>query len=397
MHKKEDYQAIERLYVPHWLISQIQGTNFDLVDHMKSLLQQDGRFNEVLAVERKEIEHFKHNQVSLRSLLRTPFLMVSPTLQTVEDWRCFVEDTPTTLAVDELRRKVPPLDSLSAQAIQYTNRRFLDLVTGLVNMSVLAAPLLGISTDLAKYLQQLQPYRLRIALGRMQGIPLFRWRFHSPTFWYEFTGSTLTDELIAHQIMLTSPEKTGQLPNLAGWGELRLERAKNETFADAMMAYECRASTAATLFRLNQNTLRKRYVAINGTSSKMGNQPNSLSWCADTPQNRLHATTYTWLYRSALAMGANAPEALIATNDVYGKLFDTKLVSADRGVNITRSMAADTRMAVAPCRSCGTHYLASNTATKIEMHSSFTCPACSQQLRPRRRRTQRNQEGGGDE
>ncbi len=54
--------------------------------------------------------------------------------------------------------------------------------------------------------------------------------------------------MIAHHIMLTSPEKTGQLPNLAGWGELRLERSKNETYADAMMAYGCRASTAATLF-----------------------------------------------------------------------------------------------------------------------------------------------------
>ncbi|MFC0403145.1 FlhC family transcriptional regulator [Paraburkholderia rhizosphaerae] len=396
MHKKEDYQAIERLYVPDWLISQIQGTNFDLVDHMKSLLQQDGRFNEVFTVERKEIDHFKHNQTSLRSLLRTPFLMVSPTLQTVEDWRCFVDDTATTVAVDELRRKIPPLDSMSAQAIQFTNRRFLDLVTGLVNMSVLAAPLLGISTELAMYLQKLQPYRLRMALGRMQRLPLFRWRFNSATFWYEFTGNTLTDEMIAHHIMLTSPERTGHLPNLAGWADLRLERAKNETFADAMMAYGCRASTAATLFRLNQNALRRRYVVINGESSKCGNSVNSVSWCVDNPHNRLHATTYTWLYRSAMAMGANAPEALIATNDIYGKLFDTRPLSADRGVHITRSMAADTRMAVAPCRSCGTHYVVSNTETKIEMHSSFVCPACTQQLGPRRRKTRRNA-GGNDE
>jgi hypothetical protein len=310
----------------------------------------------------------------------------------VDDWRCFVDDTATTVAVDELLRKVPPLDALSAQAIQFANRRFLDLLTGLIHMSVLAAPLLGISTALAKYLRDQPPYRLRMALGRMQNLPLFRWRFNSTTFWYEFTANTLTDNLIAHQIMLTSPEKTGHLPNPAGWSDLRLDRAHNEAYADAMMAYGCRASTASALFRLNQNTLRRRYVAINGESSKCGNSPNGLSWCVDTPQNRLHATAYTWLYRSALAVGANTPEALIATNDLYGKLFDSRLLSADRGINLMRAMAADTRMTVAPCRSCGTHYVVSNTDTRIEMHSSFVCPACSMQLRPKRRKARRSVE-----
>lgn len=47
-----------------------QVTNFDLVDHMKWLLRKDGRFNEILAVERKaSCLHFKHNESSLRNLL----------------------------------------------------------------------------------------------------------------------------------------------------------------------------------------------------------------------------------------------------------------------------------------------------------------------------------------
>ncbi len=83
------------------------------------------------------------------------------------------------------------------------------------------------------------------------------------------------------------------------------------------------------------------------------------------------------------------PKALIATNDIYGKLFSDRLISADRGCNLTRAMAADTRMTVAPCRSCGTHYAVSNTDTKIEMHSSFTCPACALQLKPKRRGARR--------
>jgi hypothetical protein len=96
-----------------------------------------------------------------------------------------------------------------------------------------------------------------------------------------------------------------------------------------------------------------------------------------------------WLYRSAIAMDANAPEALIATNDIYARLFENCLISADRGWNLTRSMAADTRLTVAACRSCTTHYVVSNNDTKIEMHNRFACPACQQQLNARKRAARR--------
>ena len=250
MDNKDEYRSVERLYIQDWLLDQIQVTNFELVDHMKLMLQQDGRFNEVFQVERKEIEHLKHNQSSLRNLLRTPFLMVEPTLQTVEDWRCFVDETPTTLTVDILRRKTPELDSLGNYAVGNSNRLFLSLVTQVIHMSVLCAPLLGITNELAQYLASVPPWKLHFALGRMKGLPLFRWRFNSPTFWYEFAASSLTDETIAHQIMLTSPIRSGDLPLIAGWSELRLERARNEIYAAAMMAHGLRASTASTLFRL---------------------------------------------------------------------------------------------------------------------------------------------------
>ncbi|CAG4914193.1 FlhC family transcriptional regulator [Paraburkholderia gardini] len=387
---KENYRSVDRLYMPEWLTGQIQVTNFDLVDHMKWLLQQDGRFNEIFRVERKEIEHLKHNQASLRSLLSTPFLMVEPTLQTIEDWRCFVDETPTTMAVDALRRMIPPLDSLAMYAVEQHNRLFLDLVTQVIHMSALCAPLLGITNELAQYLASVQPYKLRFALARMKGLPLFRWRFNSPTFWYEFTANTLTDETIAHQIMLTTPFKTGELPRTAGWSELRLDRGRNEVYAAAMMAHGCRASTASNLFRLNQNAMRLLFAKIHGFSSPMGNQPTSLTWFVESPQQRLHATIYTWLYRSAIATGVNAPEALIATSDIYGRLFSGKpLISVDRGWNLTRWMAVDARLTIAPCRQCRTHYVVSNSDTRIEMHNQFTCPACQQQLGPKRRGAKR--------
>jgi len=390
VNNKENYRVIDRLYVPEWLTDQIQAANFNMVDHIKWLLKHDGRFNEVFNVERKEIEQLQLNQSSLRNLLRAPFLMVEPTLQTVEDWRCFVDNTATTVAVDVLRRKTPPLDSLTAYAVNQQNFAFVSLVTQILNMSVMSAPLLGMQPELAKYLMSVPTHKLIAALGRMKELPLFRWRFDSPTFWWEFAGSTMTDEMIAHQIMLTSPSRAGELPHAALWGELRLGRLTNEAYASAMMAYGLRASTASSLFHLAQHTMRKRYHQIHGKSSAMGNTATSLSWFVETPVHRLHATVYTWLYRSATAMGANPAEALIATNDVYDRLFGgNRIINPDRGWNLIRSMAADARLTVAPCRACGTHYVVSNNDAKIEMHSRFTCPACNQQLGMKKRAARR--------
>jgi len=383
---RDTYRSIPRLYVPEWQTNQIRVTNFDLVDHMSWMLKRDGRFNEILAVERKEIEHLKHNQHSLRNLLHTPFLMVAPTLQSVEDWRCFIDGTATTVAVDQLRKTVPELDALSLYAIDQHNRMFVDLVKNVLGSSVLAAPLLGITCELAEYLASVPMYKLRLALGEMKSLPLFRWRFNSPTFWYEFTANTFTDEMIAHQLMATSPIKTFDLPRNANWADLRLPREKNEMYAHAMMAYGCRASTASTLFRLNPSAMRQRYAEMHGVSSPCGNQPTSLAWFVESPENRVHATALTWLYRSALARGANPPEAMIATLDIYALLFSGRqLISADRACNLTRSMAADTRLTISGCRSCRTHYVISNNESRIEMHNTFDCPACNRQLAQKKR------------
>ncbi|AJW93744.1 flagellar transcriptional activator family protein (plasmid) [Burkholderia gladioli] len=385
---RETYRSIERLYVPDWLGDRIRETNFDLVDQMRWLLDMDGAFNGILAVERDEIDQVKHNEASLRNLLRAPFLMVAPTLESVEDWRCFVDDTPTTVAVDQLIRKLPALDALAKFSVEHHNRIFLDLVTSVIHISVLAAPLLGIRTEVASYLASVPTYRLKIALAKMNGLPLFRWRFNSPTFWYHFTASRLTDEMVVHQIMATSPIRMNSAAGKAGWSELRLPRDKNETYASALMAYGCRASTAASLFRLNPNAMRQRFFEMHGTSSPCGNTPNSLSWFVEAPTNRLHGTIFTWLYRAALAAGANAPQALIATNDVYQQIFGGQhTISVDRGCNLTRAMAADNRLTIAPCRTCRTEYLVSNNETKIEMHHSFDCPACTGQLGTKRRGT----------
>lgn len=386
MNNTESYKSVDRFYLQQWAAKQFEAINFDLVEHMHSMLVRDARYSEIYAVDRKQLDHLKHNQESLRNLMRAPFLMFEPTLENVEDWRCLIEGAPTTVAVDNLRRSVPPAEGLAKHLIQQHNRSFLDLVTGVIHMCALSAPLLGMRHDLAKYLATVPVLDLRLALERIGALPLYRWRFDSPMFWYEFTAKTLTPEMVAHQIMLTAPEKSGSLPRASASGEPRMERSRNEMYAAAMMAHGCRASTVANLFRLPPNAMRNLYYEIHGESSKCGNLPTSLTWATESASNRVQASFFTWLYRSAVAEGANHAEALIATYDIYGRFFvQSPLISADRGNLMIRAMAADTRLTVSPCRSCSTHYVLANSENKIEMSHSWDCPACTGQLAMRRR------------
>jgi hypothetical protein len=384
----DDYKAIDRLHLPRWIAERIRFINYDLVSHIKQVLVDNPAFNAIYRVEVKEIDHLRHNENSLRSLLNAPFLMLSPSLPTIEDWRCFIDATPTTRAVDELRRKMPRVrKGLTTQSIQHHNRQFLDIIQSVANTSILSAPVLGMTPDLARYLGELPGYKLLTALERIGDLPLFQWRFVSPAFWFEFTANDLNLEQITHHIMSTTPFRAGELPHTANWAEMRLGRETHEMYAEALMAHGCRASTAATLFRLPQSRTRQMYVAIHGKRSPCGNLPNSLQWFVEKPQQRLHSTAFIWLYRSALNMGANTPQALIAAADLYNHLFRNgqRLLATDRGYNLTRAMAADARLSIAPCRECHTHYIVSNNESKIEMRNSFTCPACSNSLVPRER------------
>jgi hypothetical protein len=379
----DDYKAIEKLYLPRWIGERIRIMNFDLVDHIKQQLISNPAFNAIYRVDVGKIDNLSRNSKSLGRMIGTPFLILSPTLPTIEDWRCFVDETPTTRAVDELRSRLPRFrDALTTQAIQHHNRQFIDVIQAVVNTSVLSAPVLGMTPDLARYLGALPPFELHKAIQRIGDLPLFQWRFTNPAFWFEATANDFSLEQVAHHIMATTPFRAGDLPHTATWGELRMGRETHEMYAAALMAHGCRASTAATLFRLPQSKTRQMYMSIHGKRSPCGNLPNSLQWFVERPQQRLHSTVFIWLYRSALQMGANTPQALIAANDLYNQLFpgERALLATDRGYNLTRAMAADARLAIAPCRECRTHYIISNNESRIEMHGSFSCPACSNGL-----------------
>lgn len=382
-----EFKAIAKHYIEPWMTERIQSTNFDLINTMHQCLLTVPSLAFLFQVTRDRLSQLKDNRLALENLLFTPFSMITMTLTNVDDWKCLIEGTTTTLAVDKLKDDLPILPTITHFFISESNKRFLDMAISLIHMNVLAAPILGISDELARYLVTVSPHQLLIAMERAPGLPLFRFRFTTERFWLEVDNDYISSESVAHQVMMMTPA----LQNFSfpkDWNaDFRVTRTVGEVFGDAMMAYGCRASTVSNLFRLAANHTRGRYVEIHGKPSKCGNQPNSLNWFVETPVKRLHASVYSWLYRYALAGGATVPKALIATSDLYEKLFRNKaIINPDRAVLLTRSMSADNRLTMVPCRHCATQYILSNGDNKIEMQSSFQCPGCLLKLfnRPRK-------------
>jgi hypothetical protein len=366
-----------------YLAEKIQRTNYSLTGVMHKVLARYSDAEAFFGVSFENMETFKAHAAPMAKLMNMPFLALSPALQDPRDWETFVDGIMLSQTVVKLSSAMPFVDDVTARDIFHYNCTYVSLLKDVLHQNVLAAPLLGISFELADYLMALPIGRLEAAIGGIR-FPLYRWRFDDNLFWFEYSAGDLSDESAAHYVMRTSKLKSSALPYKNLWSDLRLDRAKREVYARLMMTQGCRASTATNLFALNSAITRNTYRQIHGVSSPCGNSASSLTWYVERPVHRLQASMLVWIYRCALKKGANIPEALIASNDVLEKMFGSRLtVSADRANHLTRSMATDSRLNLAPCRSCGTEYILSNDEGKIELAKDFVCPGCEYDLKPR--------------
>jgi hypothetical protein len=374
-----------------WLAEKIQRTNFSLTDFMFLALAGHSELEGIFGVSQANMDTFRQNAAQKATLMHLPFVALSPVLEDPRDWETFVDGAMDSQNVERLAREMPRVDQITSRDIYHYNQAYVQLLKDVLHMNVAAIPLLGISKELATYLKALPMARLDNAIGAIK-FPLFRWRFNDANFWTEFGAGWLTEETVAHYLMSTSPVSTASLPYQHAWTDLRLERSDKEVFAHMMMAQGCRASTATNLFTLRQGQGRAIYRQIHGVSSPCGCNPTSLTWYVEQSVHRLQATTYVWLYRSALDNGGNIPEALIAANDIMAKTFGKSLVmTADRGNHLTRAMALDSRLTMAACRGCGTDYILSNGEGKIELAKDFSCPGCNYLLSPKSQVSKRKQ------
>lgn len=372
-----------------WLAEKIQRANFALTDFMHLALAGDRQMQHIFGLSLKDMETFKQQIGSKATLMNMPFLALAPVLEDPRDWDTFVDGAILSQNVEKLAAEMPRVDPITSRDIFHYNLAYVQLLKDVLHMNLVAVPLLGISTALAAYLKDLPMARLEKAIGGIK-FPLFRWRFEDPNFWMEYGAGWTTEETVAHYLMRTSPLSAATLPYKHAWTDLRLERSEKEIFARLMMAQGCRASTATNLFNLNPTKARTTYKELHGVSSPCGCNPSSLTWYVEQSVHRLQASVYVWLYRSALHNDGNIPQALIAANDIMAKMFGKNLlISADRANHLTRSMAMDSRLTMAGCRSCSTDYVLSNGEGKIELAKDFSCPGCNYLLTPKNQASKR--------
>lgn len=382
----------ERLQLTRMTCDRIRSANYHLTDHLAEALGAHPQLADVLHIDRAHIDKMRKAVATQRDLMGTPFLVVVPTLLDVHDWKCLTEGTTTTVAVDKLRDKLPAWSNDDKLRLFYNNRHYIWLMVELLHVSILAAPLLGISKELANYLRSLPQHVLDLAISKVD-FPMFRWRLDSKRFWLDFETARVSPDVIGHHFLTTVPMRADRIEAKQSWSNLRLDPLKKKVYSEMMIRQYCRASTVTSLLGINSTKTRPLFQAIHGSSSPTGQLPTSTAWYFEQALHRMQATMMVTLYRIGLAFGANVPEAFIAAYDLFDKFFgpDSR-ISADRACHICRSMSTDAQLDLAPCRSCRTPYLIANTAPKIELSNNFSCPGCTGALGNvqlgRRRKTQ---------
>jgi hypothetical protein len=374
-----DNAPSHRLSLPDWIADRIRMTNYTIVDYMYLGLRGRQSLSTIFRVTLENLSRFKEATPAKDTLLNAPFLIIDPVLTTAIEWTALLAGKPTT-TIDALNAQMPAIDDLAKFNVYHQNTKYVSLLTDILNLSLLAAPICGLSLEVAQLLRDVPTHALEHAISRTK-FPLFRWRFNSPAFWFDVSQGHLNEDCLAHYLMMRSPMRADALQGNARWATNRFDRLQNEIYGDLFLRLGARASTVSSLFFLNQTTTRPAFKRHHGVSSPMGKLPTSPSWHVLNARFRVQSTAFIWLYRSALAAGGNVADANIASMALcklhFGNTFE---LSFDRACNLSKSMSADSTLSVVPCRSCKTPYIISNTQSNVELAHSFNCPVCTNKL-----------------
>lgn len=368
----------EQFILPNWVQDRALSANLRISNYVVNAVAVRPELERIFRVKHNDLFSFRSDQENSNKVFCTPFLAFAPALSSVADWRSFIEGSIPTITLDRLQSALPAdLSIVERLALEHTNRSYITALYDMLNMSVLAAPLVGISNELAAYLRSVPQHEMDVAISERL-VPLFHWRFDDEMFWLETHAGRLSRELVAHYLMESSPMHTDKLPHSEPWGKFRLENFVRDALFEAFLDFGCRAKSVSSLFNTSLEFTRDAYRRIHGKSSPSGQPPSSLTWFIETPQRRVQSTFQMWLFRSAIAREVSTPESFVATMDINKTFFaeDCK-VPPERSMHLARSMAMTEELAVWPCRKCGTPYLASNSSERIELLHSFTCPCCN--------------------
>jgi len=366
----------DQFLLPNWVLDRILSANFRLTTYIVNSLAVTKGLSAVFDTEHEDIAKLRDDYETASLIFGTPFLTFLPTLSSAEDWRSYIEGRTPTSLVSKIEGMMPELTLIQSMQLEQANRAYVTALYDVLNMSLLAAPLLGMPVDLAEYLRSVPQHKADLAIAERR-IPLFKWRLANRLFWFEAAAGRLTADMVAHYLMDNSPIRSDRLPHSGPWGNFHLPRFARLAYCEGFLRLRCRAKSVAALFDVTPDKMRELYLRIHGESSPSGQQPASAVWYLESASRRVQSTTLIWLFRGALAEEATVPEAFIFAMDICRRLFGDDFLPAERAFHLARSMSTDEDLAIRACRSCSTPYLASNTSPRIELARSFQCPCCS--------------------
>jgi DNA-directed RNA polymerase subunit RPC12/RpoP len=397
MNIAETYKNVHRAYITPRIADDLSKLNSKALEYLHVFLTNHPTLSQVFNVSQDHITNVIANDTIYNLLTTVPFAVLAPTLKKLDDWKSLANDSMTTATIDTLRAQIPSsLSGNTALHIQSLNERYLDVIRAIGHDSVLAEPFLGIDRETIAFLCGLSYAQQHALLTNARTLPLFKWRYDSPGFLQEVQNQHLTRDNLIHYVMASRTTALRMLPRGNRWGDHRYPLGTKEQYGNALMAHGFRASSAKELLGLHAGRTRDMFKRMHGRSSTCGNVSTSLLWvCADS-LHRLHTTFFLYLYRSALAMESDGPKAFIAALNAYERTVPDEQrlrnIHTDRLYQLAHRMSYESLMHVGPCRKCGTDYIMSNLAPKIEILSDFECPMCSGKLyasRPRRWKAQK--------
>jgi hypothetical protein len=364
-----------RLVLPHSAAENIEILNRSIADHLYLALRNQPSMSELVGVTAENLAKFDAAGPVKRALLSSPFLLVEPVLCTERDWKALIENKRTD-TIEKLMDSLPPRNEVTGLTIYFQNKTYISLIKDLLNSTILAAPICGLSLEVADYLMSVPRYALERALSDTK-YPLFRWRFNNASFWFDVERGCLDADGIGHYLMMTSSIRADALPSAEKEPSQTYSRLENETYADLYLRLGARTSTVKSLFNVTSFTSRPTFKRYHGQPSPVGKIPASVSWTVINSRNRLQSSVFVWLYRTALAVSKSVADAHVASVTLCRQHFgDNFALSFDRAFNLAKTMAADSTAAVAACRNCATPYVIANTQTNVELPHLFTCPSC---------------------
>ncbi|HBO79980.1 MAG TPA: hypothetical protein DD502_17720, partial [Cupriavidus sp.] len=213
----------EQFILPSWVQDRALSANLRISNYVVNAVAVRPELERVFRVTHSDLFSLRSDQTHSNKVFCTPFLAFAPALSSVADWRSFIEGGIPTITMERLQASLPAdLSIVERLALEHTNRSYITALYDMLNMSVLAAPLIGISNELAAYLRSVPQHEMDVAISERL-VPLFHWRFADEMFWLETHAGRLTRELIAHFLMESSPMRTDKLPHSEPWGKFRLE------------------------------------------------------------------------------------------------------------------------------------------------------------------------------